>query len=71
MPAEDTSESAEDAPGSACYPFLVPEILYFVGDITASVAKTITEHRGAGSGLSRSAQPDLCVHPEEQDPKGI
>lgn len=47
------------------YPLLAPEFLYFVGDITAAVAKTIPEHRGACSGLSLSAEPDLCVHPEE------
>ena len=61
------------------YPLLVPESLYFAGGIAAAVTKTITEHRGAGwdfvpraacSGLSLSAHPGLCVHPEEQVPKG-
>lgn len=60
-------------------PLLVPESLYFAGDITAAVRKTIVEHGGVRwdfvprvscSGLSLSAKPGLCVHPEEQVPKG-
>lgn len=71
MAAEDTPASAEDAQEVLAYLLFAPEFLYFAGDITGAVAETITEHRGACSGLSLSAQPDLCVHPGEQDPKGI
>lgn len=69
MPAEDTAEVQKIQQEVLVHPLLGPESLYFVGDITAAVA----HHRAqrSCSGLSLSAQPDLCVHPEEQDPKGI